>query len=70
MVVLPFLITCERQLSLLFLKGKNVFFIRAVDRKIFCWNACPFYNVTGVRKIGLVLSSFKAMDVCLRRHNF
>jgi len=61
----------KRQLNLLFLKDKNILFIRAVDRNIFCSNACPIYNVTVGGNIGLVLSSFNIwMNVCLRRHNF
>jgi len=59
MCILPILITCEEQLSLLFLKGKNVFFIRAVDRNIFCCSACPVYNVAFGGNIVLVLLNFK-----------
>jgi len=56
---------------LLFLKGKNVSFITAVDTNIFCCNTCPVYNITVGGNIGLVQTSFKIwMDVRSRRHNF
>jgi hypothetical protein len=69
--ILPLLILVKRQLSLLFVKGKSVLFIRAVERNIFCYNACPVYNVTVGGNLGLVLLIFKIwMVVCWRRHNF
>ena len=61
----------KRQLSLLFLKGKNVFFITAVNKNIFCCNDSLIYNVTVGGNMGLLLSSFKIwMDVRSRRRNF
>ena len=61
----------KKQLSLLFLKGKTVFFITAVKRNIFCCNACPVYNAAVGMNIGLVLSGFKMwMDLSSRRHSF